>query len=136
VFFTLPILALISAKYNSNTITPLYPVIMRGVAGANIFQQNNSYLLNTGTTYFAKLTLNKVLTFETLSTNNSASYLLEYISQPIDISVSINPVLPDITMDSMAQFAFSQLLSKDQRAEESANAFKVFMQLSQPLVIL
>jgi hypothetical protein len=132
----LPILLLISLQYNPSATTPLYPVRMRNISNAGQFQKSNSYLGNVGTDYFATLTSNKVLTFETMSTYDYAGYSAEVISQPLDINSGTNPSIPDITQNALAYFAFSQLLAKDQRSEESIKAFNMFMQLSQPLVTL
>jgi hypothetical protein len=130
------ILELISLKYNSATTTPLYSVRMRNLSSANIFQQDNSFLASSGTNYFAKFSNNKIITFETASTNNSATYSAEVIAEPTDIDANTNPVLPDITRDAMAYFAFGQLLAKDQRSTEADTALKTFFNLSQSLVAL
>jgi hypothetical protein len=131
---TNPIFELLSLAYNSNSSTPLYPVRFRNVSGANIFQQANDFLPNMGTYYYAKFYSNKVIALETASTNNASAYMAEIIGQPVDIDASNNPSLPDVAMSVIAQFAFSQLLSKEKRLEEAKNAFGAFIKLSQPLV--
>jgi hypothetical protein len=131
-----PVLSVISVQYNPNATTPLYPVRMRERSEASVFQKSNSYLGSIGNDYYVRFKGNIILIFETASAFDYAGYSIEIIAQPIDISASVDPILPDITQLSLVEFAFSKLLAKDQRTQESSDAFNKFMSLSQPLVIL
>ena len=131
---TYPVLELISLKYNHNAATPLYSVRFRNLSSAAIFQQDNTYLSITGTEYYAQFYNNDTIALETASTNAASAYSAEVLTEPTDISSSVDPVIPAIARDAIAYFAFSQMLSKDQRSQEAQQALQVFFQLSQPLI--
>ena len=130
------VLELIWITYNAAGSTPLYPVRFRHESSGGKFQKTNSYLTTVSTDYYATFSNNNTIVFETASTSNSATWNAGVIPVLTDIDASHNPSLPDITLESVAQFAFAKLLSKDQRDDESKSAFQKFLQLSQTLVTL
>jgi hypothetical protein len=129
-----PVLELISLKYNHNAASPLYSVRFRNLSSAAIFQQDNTYLSITGTEYYARFYNNDTISLETASTSAASAYSAEVLIEPTDITASVDPIIPDVARDAIAYFAFSQMLSKDQRSQEAQQALQVFFQLSQSLI--
>src|SRR3990167_2843854 len=125
-------LELIWLKYNHNAGTPLYPARVRFQSPASEFKAANSFLVATTASgeYYIRFT-NPVITFDTASTNNAATYLAGVLAQATDIGASQASVIPDNCVPAILQFAFARCLSKDLRTSDSQAAFNSFIQFAQ-----
>ena len=131
---------------NTNCILQVTSVNAGAVTGVSIVQGGTGYsVANTistttnsasGAGFKANVTVlgNVTITFESVSSSNSAAYQAGILSQPADITASVNPTLPDIALSPVIEYAFAVMLEKDQRNDEANSAMQRFGQLAQSLV--
>jgi len=129
------VLELVWVKYNSAAGSPLYPARVRFHSPASEFKAANSFLVATIASgeYYIRFA-NPVITFETASTNNAAAWIAGVLTQPTDIGASQASVIPDSAVEAIVEFAFARCLSKDQRTQESQEAFSKFIKLTQGVI--
>lgn len=129
------VLELVYLKYNHSAVSPLYPARLRNFSPASEFKAANSFLVATPSSgeYYIRFN-NPTITFETASTDNAATWIAGVLSQPTDIGASQASVIPDTCVPAIVQFAFARMLSKDQRVQESQDAFGKFMQSAQAVI--
>lgn len=126
------VLELVYVTYNHSAATPQRPCRVRYHSPSSEWKAANSYLVATPASgeYYIRWK-NPTITFETASTDNAAAYVAGVLSQPTDIGAAQNPTIPDNCMPAVLQFAFARMLSKDQRVQESRDAFERFLKLAQ-----
>ena len=77
---------------------------------------------------------NATLTFESVSSSNSAAWQAGVITQPVDITSVQNPTLPDICLSPIVEFAFAKMMIKDQRNDEANSAMQRYQMLAQSII--
>ncbi|RMG43484.1 MAG: hypothetical protein D6732_00040 [Methanobacteriota archaeon] len=99
--------------------------------------RNNTYYSasNTDAFYLAYYDVdtsgNYIFHFDPTNSTTGA-YAIRYIKTPTDIDGSTNPILPEIAHNAIVQYAFAELLAKDEKYTEANYEFRKFtQQLSQ-----
>jgi len=130
-------LELISVLYTKdNSQSDSVPCYIRKASYGDVFISRNVFgTANANSEYFVSFQPPSTVVLETPVSGSYGSHTSAYIKVPGDISATVDPALPSRTMEPIVQFAFARMLAKDQRLEESVNAFKNFLQLSQSVVM-
>lgn len=126
---------LVYVTYNHSAASPQRPCRLRNYSPSSEWKAANSFLVATPASgeYYIRFN-NPALKFETASTDNAATWVAGALTQPTDIASGQNPVIPDTCMPAVLQFAFARMLSKDQRLQESSDAFGRFFQTVQAVI--
>lgn len=108
----------------TNGTNPKVAAYRRDFSVETIFYQYNSLMNGTNNvSYFsnaANYFFNQLL---------NGSYNIYYIENPPAISSGVNPTVGSAIHDIICLYAFSQVLKKDQRLEESTQNFNQFLSL-------
>lgn len=92
---------------------------------------NNSYLkpITASPVVYVKGTtsLGRKIYFEPSSA--SSDYIINYITEPTEITSAISPILPAEAQEPIIVYAFSFLLRKDLRQVEADSAYKLFLDM-------
>lgn len=108
----------------TNGANPKVAALRRDFTEKTIFYQYNSLMNGTNDiTYFsnaANYYFNQLL---------NGSYNIYYLENPPTIASGVNPIVGSAVHDAICLFAFSAVLKKDQRVEESTQNFNQFLLL-------
>lgn len=115
----------IGVKYASVGGGTEYPCLLR--RGARFNKESNAYLAGTSSQPYVYVTDN-TLDFDPSGSSGMTprTYTLSYYSKPTDISASVEPILLSITHPAITQYAFAELLLKDEKNQESALEFQKY----------
>jgi len=105
------------------------PFFKRKQSRSLLFEQVNSLLGAQGYYYsIDNVNLNFEIPAPSVAINIDFKYLM--LTPPIDGSLSpaSDPVLPDFTHDAIVQYAYSELLKKPKRTQESLAEYQKFLQ--------
>lgn len=112
----------ISAKYayTGGLAGTFYPCVIEKINPTTDFNLANGYLTPSATDPRMYEDYSAALQFWFLPTpSGTAAYLLRYLKVPTAISSSVDPTLPVQTHNAIVFYAVSQMLTKDQRPQES-----------------
>lgn len=98
-----------------------YPCRIR--TGDRRVKQNNSYLAGTVTDPYVYFYTNALI-FDPVPT--SGTYDIEYYEVPSDIRLSHEPNLREETHDAIVQYAFGDLMRKQEKFQEEMAAFEKY----------
>jgi len=120
---TLPadFLDILSCKVNGSE-----PAYQRSKNKINHFDKADTYM--TGN-YFALI--GSQIVFEDTIT----SYDFDYIKKPSDITAVVNPTLHTIAHIPITQYAYADLLRKDEKIEQAISQLNIFNQMMQTIYI-
>jgi len=102
-------------------------IYIRDNSKAKVWEQSNTYLASDSTNPYAYFSDTQIV-LET-----SVSWEMEYLKIPDDVDGSTDPELPDTVREALVDYAFSDLMRKDRKLNESAEAFNRFMQAVQQI---
>ena len=119
------------ASYTTVTTEDQYPCKIVVYDDFFLREKNNTYLApsRANPVVYVKpdTTIGRKIYFE--PTSSHADYSIVYLTEPTEISSSINPLLPAEAQEAIIIYAFSFLLRKDLRATEADGAYKLFLDM-------
>lgn len=102
-----------------------YPCLIR--TGKRQDKEANSYLAGTTTNPFVYF-YNGVIDFDPTAT--VGTYIIEYYKIPSDIALAVEPTLRDQTHPSIVQYAFADLLLRDEKYQEASLEFSEYEKMA------